>query len=387
MYDPSTGRFLTEDPIAFDGNDPNLYRYAGNDPVNSTDPTGTTQQGNPLNNLFNSGPTYSANQLFGGAQNINISRTPTRNSSVTTLPLAFPAGAVQPARSDTVGIQTTPRLVREITPGRPIVPQTVNDLPGVRQALENSNRYVISNHSDQGNFVVDLKDGGVRLVTGDPYLPIDERYRRAGIEGRNAANLAQFMTLAQEALVSASPIHETSRDVGVSLFGYDYVEPNRTISTNDRLQAGFLLFAPGGNSGQVRLADDFVDEVLRINNNKQISRLREFRVDQKLQGRFGAENVLTERTLLDARGNKVVDPVTGTGRRLDFVVLDESGNARYLPEVTSRNQALQGGKRPQLEKERRVQEAGGVFVRDPQTGRLIDISNAQTRIIGVEPRR
>ncbi len=40
MYDPTIGRFLSEDPIGFDGGDPNLYRYVGNSPPNGTDPTG-----------------------------------------------------------------------------------------------------------------------------------------------------------------------------------------------------------------------------------------------------------------------------------------------------------------------------------------------------------
>ena len=36
-YDPETGRFLAQDPIQ---SDPNLYRYVGNNPVNSNDPSG-----------------------------------------------------------------------------------------------------------------------------------------------------------------------------------------------------------------------------------------------------------------------------------------------------------------------------------------------------------
>src|SRR5208283_1618081 len=40
MYDPTTGRWLSQDPIGFFGGDPNLYRYTGNDPTNATDPTG-----------------------------------------------------------------------------------------------------------------------------------------------------------------------------------------------------------------------------------------------------------------------------------------------------------------------------------------------------------
>jgi len=38
-YDPSAGRFLSEDPIGFDG-DANFYVYAGGSPVNWTDPDG-----------------------------------------------------------------------------------------------------------------------------------------------------------------------------------------------------------------------------------------------------------------------------------------------------------------------------------------------------------
>ena len=55
-YDPVAGRFLSEDPLGPAAPDGNLYRYAGNDPVNFVDPTGLTQAGNPLNNLFN--PTF-----------------------------------------------------------------------------------------------------------------------------------------------------------------------------------------------------------------------------------------------------------------------------------------------------------------------------------------
>ncbi len=40
MYDPTVGRFITEDPIGFDGGDTNLYRYVGSSPTNATDPTG-----------------------------------------------------------------------------------------------------------------------------------------------------------------------------------------------------------------------------------------------------------------------------------------------------------------------------------------------------------
>ena len=43
-YDPESGRFLSEDPIWFEGGDTNLYVYTKNNPINLTDPTGL----NPL---------------------------------------------------------------------------------------------------------------------------------------------------------------------------------------------------------------------------------------------------------------------------------------------------------------------------------------------------
>jgi RHS repeat-associated protein len=47
-YDPQLGRFLSEDPIGISGG-LNLYAYAGNDPVNKTDPAGMSVEcGNVL---------------------------------------------------------------------------------------------------------------------------------------------------------------------------------------------------------------------------------------------------------------------------------------------------------------------------------------------------
>ena len=39
-YDPRTGRFISKDPIGFNGGDVNLYGYVGNNPVNWVDPWG-----------------------------------------------------------------------------------------------------------------------------------------------------------------------------------------------------------------------------------------------------------------------------------------------------------------------------------------------------------
>ncbi len=38
MLDPKTGRWTTLDPEGFEAGDADLYRYVGNDPVNTRDP-------------------------------------------------------------------------------------------------------------------------------------------------------------------------------------------------------------------------------------------------------------------------------------------------------------------------------------------------------------
>ena len=44
-YDAEIGRWVSKDPILFDGGDANIYRYVLNDPVNLIDPSGLTAKG------------------------------------------------------------------------------------------------------------------------------------------------------------------------------------------------------------------------------------------------------------------------------------------------------------------------------------------------------
>ena len=40
MYDPTIGRWISQDPMEFDAGDSNLYRYVHNTTTNARDPSG-----------------------------------------------------------------------------------------------------------------------------------------------------------------------------------------------------------------------------------------------------------------------------------------------------------------------------------------------------------
>jgi RHS repeat-associated protein len=52
MYDPTTGRFLSRDPVGLDGGDANLYRYVHNNPMRFIDPSGNSAEPDDLKPLI-----------------------------------------------------------------------------------------------------------------------------------------------------------------------------------------------------------------------------------------------------------------------------------------------------------------------------------------------
>jgi RHS repeat-associated protein len=74
-YDPSSGRFLTKDPLGFSGGDVNLYRYVRNQPTNLVDPFGlwTVSLGLTVNfNVGSLGINFSAGVVTDNGGNVGM---------------------------------------------------------------------------------------------------------------------------------------------------------------------------------------------------------------------------------------------------------------------------------------------------------------------------
>ena len=83
-----------------------------------------------------------------------------------------------------------------------------------------------------------------------------------------------------------------------------------------------------------------------------------------------------EAFLRDKDGKIAQDPVTGEGRRIDFVVVDKNGNVVDSIEVTSQT----ADKTDQSAKEQRIRENGGNYIKTSD-GNLVKIpDDVQTKI-------
>jgi hypothetical protein len=160
---------------------------------------------------------------------------------------------------------------------------------------------------------------------------------------------------------------------------------------NDRLSESFLegkLTSTEGSIDDAFLRD--AEQVVpreresaseaQIVQNKEDGCRRENEVSASLSREYPESDgyrVLPERYLLDQSGRFVSDPQTGERRRIDFTVVDSDFNACRSIEVTSPT----APKDEQTAKESRIRQAGGHFVRDPDSGRLIDVSSTPTEIL------
>ncbi|MFZ1583094.1 MAG: RHS repeat-associated core domain-containing protein, partial [Saprospiraceae bacterium] len=113
----------------------------------------------------------------------------------------------------------------------------------------------------------------------------------------------------------------------------------------------------------------------QVNKNRISGAAREASEVENLQKMYPDAQIQNQRYLRTSDGKIAKDPLTDTGRRIDHVVVKD-GKAIDAVETTS----LNANKKSQIEKENRIRESGGYFVRNKGTRDLIDISNIMTRI-------
>jgi filamentous hemagglutinin len=117
---------------------------------------------------------------------------------------------------------------------------------------------------------------------------------------------------------------------------------------------------------QQRALSDFI--MMSVQENQAAGNRRERQVTADLQTQYPNSSVQNQQYLRDKEGNIVIDPNTGTARRLDHVVIVD-GKVVDVVETTS----MSADKRAQIRHEAETRNAGGTFIRDRQTGQLVEI--------------
>lgn len=144
-YDPTSGRWTQEDPIAFAGGDINLFRYVGNSSTNFTDPNGTDlQPPPPYGYPYTLGPdpppripppgpgsNLPRGGLFGGLEPLlRIPFLPNKKEILTGIPTIRPAPA--PPGSKLISVPSGSNLVvPAIPPGTLVGPSGCGPCVGV----------------------------------------------------------------------------------------------------------------------------------------------------------------------------------------------------------------------------------------------------------------
>lgn len=109
----------------------------------------------------------------------------------------------------------------------------------------------------------------------------------------------------------------------------------------------------------------------QIEKNREDGANREELAYKELQSEFPEEQgykIEREQYLRDKDGNIVKDSETGEARRIDFIV-SKNGEVVKSIEVTSET----APKDAQIAKEDRIRDAGGNFIKDRDTGQLVEI--------------
>ena len=141
-----------------------------------------------------------------------------------------------------------------------------------------------------------------------------------------------------------------------------------------RLGDGFFDAGMVDDLGEMSRAAGRVADPPQIRINQFEGTRRETETLADLQAQYPNARIQSQVYLRTEDGKRAVDPLTGEGRRLDFVVI-EDGRVVDIVETTSQR-AL---KDVQSRKEQRIRTASDVYIRDRQGKCLISVCDIETR--------
>ena len=118
----------------------------------------------------------------------------------------------------------------------------------------------------------------------------------------------------------------------------------------------------------------------QISKNRKDGKRREEETKTELKNKHPDASIQNEQYLRDTNGNIAKDPITGEGRRIDHVVIKDKEVVETV-ETTS----TKVNKSNQLAKELRIRKSGGNFIKDRETGQLIDLKDIPISRIDAKP--
>ena len=226
--------------------------------------------------------------------------------------------------------------------------------------------YIIETPWDIANVVYDLGKIAVGYATGNQAM-VAEGTTDLVVDGLSMvapgvpAGTSKVARVAGEGIEAAVDARKAPAGSAAKMVEGNGAAPGQAVADRGSKQASEIG----------KQADS--DKAARVTENQRQGARRQEETRQELQQQHPDGKVQPEQYLRTEDGKIAKDPVTGKGRRLDNVVIKD-GKVVDSVETTSKS----ASKAQQSQKEERIREAGGNYVRDRDTREIVPME-CQTR--------
>ena len=191
--------------------------------------------------------------------------------------------------------------------------------------------------------------------------------------GSTLAKAGAKKAVKEVAEAGAKKFAKEAAETGAEKLAKEAAEAGAEKVAKELVEAGTEKAAKEVTSNLAEKGVKEVKEVSQVVKNKWDGIAREEKVLADLIEKYGKDNVLREQFIRDKFGKIIKDPITNEARRIDFIVIAKDKVLRSI-EVTSET----APKLLQTEKELRIlkqaREMGGAFIKNIDTGELIEFS-------------